>query len=457
MSTTPISGFRELLPEEKIIENRFIDTIRRWYERAGFTPIETSAVERTSVLTANGVDHEIYAIRRLDDSDGAQEDEGGLGLHFDLTAPLARYVSQNFTRIDFPFRRYQIQKVWRGERPQRYRYREFTQADIDIIGNGTLPTFADAEILYVINGILSELNIGDYRMVVNDRRILSGFLRAIDCGQYMDDIIRIIDKRRKMGDDVTRRSFRVLKEKEPFMFDDTHIYRIMRYLTCATGDFDETAKNIMSIVSDNAPEDLKEGLTALKEVYETARELGVRAECLVFDPSLARGLTYYTGTMYETFLVGDGENLSVCSGGRYDRLVSGPAGQSLPGVGVSIGLTRLLEKLFDAGRLVPRERTPTQLLITRMDERFISEYMRLLRDARSAGINTEIFMEWGVKFGKQLSYADKRSIPYVLIAGEDEIARGEMQIKDMRTGTVRVMSIKSRVEEWGIFEHWTWE
>ena len=207
MSTsTSISGFRELLPAEKILENRFLDTIRRWYERAGFTPIETPAIERTSTLTAKGVDHEIYAIRRLDDSDGAQEDENGLGLHFDLTVPLARYVAQHFEALDFPFRRYQIQKVWRGERPQRYRYREFTQADIDIIGNGSLPLFADAEILFVINGILAELNIGEYRMVVNDRRILSGFLRALHCGELESAILPIIDKRRKVGNDATRQS-----------------------------------------------------------------------------------------------------------------------------------------------------------------------------------------------------------------------------------------------------------
>ena len=249
MSTpTPISGFREFLPEEKIIENRFIDTIRRWYERAGFTPVETTAVERTSTLTAKGVDHEIYAIRRLDDTDGAQEDESGFGLHFDLTVPLARYVTQNFSKLDFPFRRYQIQKVWRGERPQKYRYREFTQADIDIIGNGSLPTFADAEILYVINGILTELGIDEYRMVVNDRRILSGFLRVIDCGECEDDIIRIIDKRRKVGDKATRQSFLDLQKTYP-VFSSEQIECIMEYLTITGDSFAEKESAIKKIIT----------------------------------------------------------------------------------------------------------------------------------------------------------------------------------------------------------------
>ena len=419
-----ISGFPEFLPEEQIVANRLMDIIRRNYERAGFTPIETPAVERLDILTSKGADdREIYGIHRIN---GSAED-ADLGLHFDLTVPLARYTVEHFADLTFPFRRYQIQKAWRGERAQAGRAREFYQADIDIIGDGKLSIFADVEILGVIHGVLSDLDIGDYRMRINNRKILMGFLESLDIpSKIQSGVARIIDKRMKISaDDLSRELAGILGRAD--------VTRVLDYIAVSQTSNSE----ILTYLATFTHSTIVEGLSELQTVYQGALDLGVTESHLVLDPTIVRGLGYYTGTVYETFLVGHEGFGSICSGGRYENLASYFTTRTLPGVGVSIGVTRLLDYLFSSKKVTTDRKTPSELLITRHDDRYLSDYLALVREARAAGINTEIYLDGAVKFGKQIAYADRKGIPYVLVMGEDEQAKGIIQIKDMEAQEVR--------------------
>lgn len=417
----PISGFPEWLPEEKLVEDRVLRIIREEYERYGFTPIETAAVERREILTAKGiVEKEIYALSRLAAGEG-EDPSTDMALHFDLTVPTARYVAQNAARLTFPFRRYQIQKVWRGERPQAGRFREFYQADIDVIGNGSLGLLNDAEIPCVINAIFARIGIGEFVIRINNRKLLQGYL--LDQGLSAEGVgaaLKVIDAIEKVSRD-----------------------RTLADLSAQAGVDAATAARIVDLVTRPVTiADLRaieggdlyrEGLDELGQVADGLAAFQVPAHRWRIDLAIVRGLDYYTGTVYETQLVANPEVGSICSGGRYEDLASNYTKAKLPGVGISIGVTRLLSRLFDAGLLKPGAATPAQVLVTVMDRAQLPYYLGLATALRAAGIATELFTE-GKKVGDQLKYADKKGFRLAVIAGETEIAAGTAVLKNLSSG-----------------------
>ncbi len=417
----PVSGFPEWLPEQKLVEQRMLDIIREGFERFGFTPIETPAIERKEVLAAKGVvEKEIYALSRLAAGEG--EDAGTeMALHFDLTVPLARYVAQHFNSLVFPFRRYQIQKVWRGERPQAGRFREFYQCDIDVIGSGKLSLLNDAEMPLVIHGIFSRIGIGRFLIRINNRKILQGFLAHLglpaECGA---DALRAVDALDKIGRD-----------------------KVLVELEARAGLTGDQAARLVDFITDAPPLDslaacadeplFQTGVAELSEVAQGIRDLGLPDEAWTIDLSIARGLDYYTGTVYETVLVDNPEIGSICSGGRYDDLAGTFTKQSLPGVGISIGLTRMLSRLFDAGLVETGAASTAQALVTVMDPAFRDRCLALAAELRAAGINTELYTQER-KLGDQLKYADRKGIPVAVIAGESEFDAGTVVLKALATG-----------------------
>jgi histidyl-tRNA synthetase len=417
----PLSGFPEWLPEEKLVEDRFLAIIRRNFALYGFTPVETPAVERKEVLRAKGVDaKEIYALSRL-----AAETEGGDGqtemaLHFDLTVPLARYVAQHFGKLTFPFRRYQIQKVWRGERPQAGRFREFYQCDIDIVGNGSLGLMADAEIPSVIAAVFSDLAIGRFKIRINNRKVLQGLMRAEGIGEDQQPaFLRTIDALEKVG---RQRVAAMLAEDEGL--GAAAADRLLAQL-----DRGADLDGLAGAVDDPL---LREGIEELRGVAEGLAALGVDPDHWEIDLSIARGLNYYTGTVYETRLVDHPEVGSICSGGRYDNLASTFTRQTLPGVGISIGLTRMLARLFEAGIVAPGAKSPAPVLVTVMDQAYLANCLAAAAELRRAGIATEVFTDQK-KLGQQLKYADQKGFRVVVILGEDEVEHDRVQLKLLDT------------------------
>ncbi len=417
----PVSGFPEWLPEQKLVEQRMLDIIREEFERFGFGPIETPAIERKEVLAAKGVvEKEIYALSRLSAGEG-EDPATEMALHFDLTVPLARYVAQHFNDLVFPFRRYQMQKVWRGERPQAGRFREFYQCDIDVIGSGKLSLLNDAELPLVIHGIFSRIGIGRFLIRVNNRKILQGFLAHLGLPpERGGDALRVVDALDKIGRE------KVLAELEARAgLNADQAVRLVDFVTAAP-----TLDELAGLTDDPM---FQQGVVELTEVAQGMRDLGLPDEAWTVDLSIARGLDYYTGTVFETVLVDNPEIGSICSGGRYDDLAGTFTKQALPGVGISIGLTRLLARLFDTGLLKPGATTPSRVLVTVMDAAFRSRYLALAAELRSAGINTELYTQ-DRKLGDQLKYADRKGIPVALIAGESEFDAGTVVLKALRTG-----------------------
>lgn len=419
----PISGFPEWLPEEKLVEERLLRIIREEFERYGFTPIETPAVERKEVLSAKGVvEKEIYALSRLAAGEG-EDPSTEMALHFDLTVPLARYVAQHFGKLTFPFRRYQIQKVWRGERPQAGRFREFHQCDIDIVGNNSLSALNDAEIPCVIHAIFSRIGIGRFVIRINNRKVLQGLLEhyGVAPAHYADGL-RAVDSLEKIGRDAVARELAAEAGMEPG--------KAAALLDALTGEADLEA--LKALAGDTGL--LADGLADLEEVSAGLKALGVPPDCWRIDLTIARGLDYYTGTVYETQLVDHPEVGSICSGGRYDDLASNYTRQKLPGVGISIGLTRLLSRLFDAGLLKPAGQTPAAALVTVMDRAHLDRYLAIASTLRAAGLNIEVYTE-RKKLGDQLKYADKKGFPAAIIIGEDEFSDGTALVKNLRAGS----------------------
>jgi histidyl-tRNA synthetase len=394
---TPISGFPEWLPAEKLVEQRFLDKIRATYEAYGFTPIETAAAERAEVLSAKGgLEKEIYALSRLAAGEG-EEAETGLALHFDLTVPTARYVAQNYGHLTFPFRRYQIQKVWRGERPQAGRFREFYQADIDVIGDGQLSIVTDAEIPAIIYDLFRELAIGDFVIRISNRKILSGYLAHLGCADAaVNGVLGTIDKIEKIGPEKVTRELEASGALAAPALD-----KLMALI--ATKRSNEELISHLYSVSGN--ERFTLGVDELAEVVEAVAALGVPESHLEIDLTIVRGLDYYTGTIYETRLVDHPEIGSICSGGRYDDLASHFIDKPLPGVGISIGLTRLLASLFKAGLVTATAQSPAPVLVTTLERERTADYLKLARYLREGGIKTEVFLE-PKKLGQQLKYAD---------------------------------------------------
>ncbi len=414
----PISGFPELLPTERIAEQHVLDTLREVFELHGFSPVETRAVEPVDRLVGTGgdTDKEIYAVSRLSDEDG---DEARLGLHFDLTVPFARYVLENAGKLDFPFRRYQIQKVWRGERPQEGRFREFTQADIDVIDVDELAPHFEAEMPLVVAEAFERVpGLGDFVIQVNNRKIPEGFYTGIG----LDDVagtLRVVDKLDKIGPDAVRDQ---LVEAGASREQADQCLALARISSDGLDFVDEV--RALGVESDT----LTEGLEALAAVVAAGIELApgrIRA-----DLRIARGLDYYTGTVYETQVVGEEDFGSVCSGGRYDALAS-DGRHTYPGVGISVGVTRLVSLLLSRRGLTADRSSPATVLVALADEDSRPEAMTSATLLRARGIACEV-APTAAKFGKQIRYADRRGIPYVWFAGAGP--DGGDQVKDIRSG-----------------------
>jgi len=419
MRVKPISGFPEWSPEGRIIEQHMLAQLRRSFESFGFAPIQTRALEPLEHLLSKGeTDKEIYVVSRLQAEEGGKE--ASLGLHFDLTIPFARYVLENQGKLEFPFKRYQIQKVWRGERPQKGRYREFYQADIDVIGRDRLPLHFDAEIPLVMHEVLSGLPIPPVEVHVNNRKLIEGFYRGIGI-EDVAAVLRIVDKLAKIGPEVVAK---LLVERVGLTAEQAAQCLSLAEIQTTDTSFVEQVRALG--VSHPL---LDTGLEELAFVIEAASHLP--AEAVQADLSLARGLDYYTGTVYESFFRDNPGVGAVCSGGRYDNLASGGK-QKFPGVGVSIGLTRILGILFADGSLKASRSTPTCVLVALASEDKRAEASAVAAALRARGVNCEVFHERKA-YGKQIKYASRRSIPYVWFP-PGASKSGTHELRDLRTG-----------------------
>jgi histidyl-tRNA synthetase len=433
----PMSGFPELLPAQQLVFNRCLDIVRRTFERFGFAPIETPAVERKEVLTAKGGNEkEIYALSRLAAGPG-EDAETDYALHFDLTVPLARYVAQHKDKLVFPFRRYQIQKVWRGERPQAGRYRELYQCDIDVIGRGSVSLLADAELPSVIYHVFREMNIGHFVIRVNNRRLLQGFLDLAGVPtDRVGDVLHTVDAWEKIGRAAVAQAL-----INKVGLNETLTERILAFLSSSQGKpTDAVLDDLRRQVTTSQAEqhDFGRGVQELQTVVEGMRSLGVPEDYFEIDLSIARGLDYYTGTVYETRLTAHPDLGSICSGGRYDDLASFFTNEKLPGVGISIGLSRLVLRLLDVGVLQPGPATPAIVLVTTLDQARLQDYLKIGAALREGGIATEVFLE-RARLGDQLRYASRKGFRFAVIAGEDEFAADQVKLKDLATATEQVI------------------
>ena len=429
-----LSGFMELLPADQIKMERLLSTLRETYELFGFTPLDTPAIESAEVLLAKGggeTEKQIYRFMK-GDSD--------LALRFDLTVPLAKYVAANYANLAFPFRRYQIGKVWRGERAQRGRFREFYQADIDVIGDGKLGIMNDAEIPSIIYRAFTALGLEDFTIRINNRKALNGYFELLGVSGRAGDVMRAIDKLEKIGPD-----------------------RVLELLTGECGMDARSAGEIMEFVAfagsngeklgfleskAAGSEKLAEGVAELRAVAEALPRFGVPERNFRLDFTIARGLDYYTGTVYETSMNSHPEIGSICSGGRYDNLAEFYTDRKLPGVGISIGATRLFYVLSEQGLLngeVNAAAADAIVISMTGDMNYAAQAATVLR---AAGVRTQLYAEER-KFKQKLSYAGKLGVPFAVIIGEDEQSGGLVAVKDMRSGAQETMTGAQAAERIG--------
>ncbi len=420
MTPRTLSGFMELLPAPQQQMERMMEILRRTYALYGFTPLDTPVIEASDVLLAKGGGETEKQIYRFEKGDA------DLALRFDLTVPLAKYVALHYNDLSFPFRRYQIGKVYRGERAQRGRFREFYQADIDIIGDGKLSILNEAEIPAVIYRTFSTLGLQRFQIRVNNRKILNGFYALLGLTEQSGAIMRTVDKLDKIGPDKVH----ALLTAPEIGLTEQQADEILRFIAI-TGTNEAVLAALADYRGRNATFD--EGLSELSTVVKYLASFGVPADHFAVDLTIARGLDYYTGTVYETTLLDHPEIGSVCSGGRYDNLAEYYTDKKLPGVGISIGLTRLFYVLGEQGLLNPALPTaPADVLILPMTED-LSAAISLATLLRDNGIRTQLHCE-EKKFKQKISYADKLGIPYVIFLGEDEISAGVVACKDLATG-----------------------
>ena len=414
-----LSGFMELLPGPQLQMERIMEIIRSSYALYGFTPLDTPLIEASEILLAKGggeTEKQIYRFTK-GDSD--------LSLRFDLTVPLAKYVALHYNDLAFPFKRYQIGKVYRGERAQRGRFREFYQADIDVIGDGQLDITNDAEIPAIIYTVFSRLGLKRFQIRINNRKILNGFYAMLGLAEKSGDIMRTVDKLEKIGADGVRA---ILTDDLALTAEQAD--EILRF-TGIHGTNEEVLAALAGYRGKHALFD--EGLDELTTVTKYLGGFGVPQANFAVDLTIARGLDYYTGTVYETTLLDHPEIGSVCSGGRYENLAEYYTDRPLPGVGISIGLTRLFYVLGEQGMLNAETPTaPADALILPMTED-LSPAVALATALREHGLRTQLYTE-AKKFKAKMSYADKLGVPFVLILGEDEAAAGVVTCKNMRTG-----------------------
>jgi histidyl-tRNA synthetase len=412
-----LPGFMELLPQEQILFNQIQDKIKNTYEKFGFLPLDTPIVEDSNVLLAKAGGETEKQVYRF------SKGKSDLSLRFDLTVPLAKYVAKNYGELAFPFRRYQIGKVYRGERQQKGRFREFYQCDIDIIGDGNLSIINDAELPLIIYNIFKELGFEKFTININNRKILNGLFEELELTKLGTDILRIIDKIEKIGKE------NVIKELEEFKITKEKISKIIDFIEIQ-GSNDEKLNKLKSFNFKN--EIFANGVQELEDVVKYMRAFGMQENNFKIELTIARGLDYYTGTVYETFL-DDYKSLgSVCSGGRYENLAEYYTDKKLPGVGISIGLTRLFYQLNEIKLIEAKKKSIADVLIISITNNF--EYVaKVANKFRDKGKNVQIYYE-DKKIKNKFKYADKLQIPYTIVIGEDEEKLNTYTIKNMITG-----------------------
>lgn len=408
-------GVLELLPPQQLAFQRMLDTIRRGFERFGFLPVETPVFELTDILlTKSGgeTEKQVYFVQSTGAIEQGHRPE--MALRFDLTVPLARYVAQHEHQLNFPFRRYQIQRVYRGERAQKGRYREFYQCDIDVVGKDTLPLAYDAELPALIHGVFSELAFGAFTIFINNRKLLRGLLESL-----------AIDKQTEVLHEIDRLG----------KIDEAEVVKKVEAYTPAAGKLIEILTQPFEALKNfDGNDTFKQGLADLTQVYETTLALGVPKSALEVKLSIVRGLDYYTGTVYETFLNDHPKLGSICSGGRYDNLAEHYTKSKLPGVGISIGATRLFSQLLDMGIVGVADKATAQALVLHVEAPLSLQYAKLAAELRGAGVNVEVY-GGDDKLGKQFKYADRSGVPLAILLGSRELDAGVVKLKDLKTGT----------------------
>ena len=421
-----LAGFMELMPNEQILFEQIKQKIEKTYQKFGFLPLDTPILELSEVLLAKAggeTEKQIYRFEKGDTD---------ISMRFDLTVPLAKYVAKNYGNLSFPFRRYQIGKVYRGERTQKGRFREFYQCDIDIIGDGELSIINDAELPSVIYNIFKELGFDDFTIRINNRKILNGLFESLNQKENATEILRIIDKIEKIGKEA------VIEELEKIEIPSDAINKIMDFIEIE-GTTDEKLQKLNELNIKN--EEFEKGLDELTQVVKYVRIFGIPEANFKVDLTIARGLDYYTGTVYETFLNQYRELGSVCSGGRYENLAEYYTDKQLPGVGISIGLTRLFYKLNELQLIKAEKKSIAEVLVVPMVQD-LTVPIQIATDLRKKGISTEVYLN-DKKIKAKMKYADKLEIPYVIVVGEDEINSGIVKIKNMKTGEEKETSIQN--------------
>ena len=425
-----LSGFMELLPQKQLRFEKMVEILRQTYSRYGFAPLDTPAIEDAQILLAKGGGETEKQIYRF------QKGDSDLALRFDLTVPLAKYVALHYNDLSFPFRRYQISKVYRGERAQRGRFREFYQADIDIIGDGKLDILNEAEIPAIIYNVFRGFGLNRFQIRVNNRKILTGFYAMQDLSEKSGDIMRTVDKLDKIGAEKVRSVL-----VTDCALTETQADEILRFIAI-TGSNDQVIAALENYAGRN--EIFDKGLEELKAVTRNLGAFGVPEENFAVDLTIARGLDYYTGTVYETTLLDHPEIGSVCSGGRYDNLAGYYIDKDLPGVGISIGLTRLFYVLDEQGLLNPNmAAAPADVLVLPMTED-PAPAISLASALRDSGLRVQLYAEQK-KFKQKMSYADRLGVPYAVLLGEDEIAQGKCAVKNMVTGQQDLLTAEEAI------------
>ena len=422
-----LPGFMELLPNEQVLFNKMRKTIQESYEKFGFLPLDTPIIEDANVLLAKAggeTEKQIYRFNK---------GENDLALRFDLTVPLAKYVTEYYDKLSFPFKRYQIGKVYRGEKPQRGRYREFYQCDIDIIGDGELSILNDAEIPAIVYETFKKLGFDDFTICINNRKILNGLFSELKLENESGDILRIIDKIEKIGSKAVESELLEYADKK-------QVKTIMDFLNI-DGDNEKKIKLLEDMKIKN--EIFTQGIEELKEVNKFVEIFGVPSSFYKIDLTIARGLDYYTGTVYETFLNKYKKLGSVCSGGRYDNLAEYYTDRKMPGVGISIGLSRLFFQLTDNNIITAENESLVDVVVISMDN--FEVCADVASKLRNEGINVQINME-NQKLGKKFKFANKINAKYVAVIGEDEIKNNKITLKNMAVGSQEMVSVKEAIE-----------
>jgi histidine--tRNA ligase len=419
INTKPLPGMMELLPEEQLEFDRIYEVVRKNYEKFGFSPIDTPIIERTETLLAKAggeTEKQIYRFSKGDND---------LSLRFDLTVPTARFVAENFGQLQFPFKRSQIGKVYRGERAQRGRFREFYQCDIDVIGRDNLNIKYDAEVIAVIYSIFRELNFGDFTLRINNRNITSGLIDGLNLSEKQAEIMALIDRAEKItpGEFYQQLEDLDLGENAQFIKDFVEI----------SGSCEEVLNKLQKIAQNIKNDHFEKGIDELSKVAEILKKMGVEEKYFKLDMLIVRGLDYYTGTVFETNLNDFKEIGSVSSGGRYENLSEYYSKEKLPGVGASIGLTRLFWSLRDLGLLSFSKRSNAEFLIIPFSENELEKSFKIANELRESGKNVEVLLE-EFNMKKAFKFANKRGVKYVLVIGEQEISKNVFEFKNMETG-----------------------